>query len=199
MTYGFEARNSSGEVVIDQSFPVYELSEEKTVVAYESDSSGVIWRFSLPPAGTLRFWKMEVGDGVSLAPTYFANTKQTFLVRDVVRASILTAPTGYGMAVYNPSGQLTYSSNGELMTIGDKYFVTPAFGGTAQSVSTTDQWIAIETLVANLIPEFFQFFGAAFTSGCRRVTASSYEYFGGPYTLSPPVSIVTPVPFITAK
>lgn len=196
MSYGFEARNGANEVVLDTSFPVYELSAPSTVTGTLVNNR---ISFPLPPSGTLRFWQLNVGDGISLAAGRFIGSKYTYNIRDVVRASSLPTPTGYGMAIYDGAGQKLYASNGELLTIGDKYSVQLASDGSRPRINVADSWVAIETFVLNLIPAN-PFRGAILSSGVSRPNSTQMEFFGATFIDAPPdYLILNPVTFITAK
>jgi len=199
MSYGFEVRNASNEIVIDNSFPVYELSAASTITSNLPNSSSTNWSFPLPPTGVLRFWKLNVGDGISLTPDKFIGNKQTYTIRDVVPASSLPTPSGYGMAIYGSNGQKVYATNGELLTIGDKYTVQLQSDGSNPPVNVSDSWVAIETFVLNIIPSA-PLFGATLASGTIRTSATQMAYYGPAFLNAPPNTVIlNPVKFITAK
>lgn len=199
MSYGFEAKNAANEVVLDSSFPVYELGAATTVTSNLSNSDQTAWSFPLQPTGTLRFWQLNIGDGISIAPNQFIGSKQTFTVRDVVPASSFPTPTGYGMAIYGPNGQKVYATNGELLTIGDKYTVELQPGNVTPSINVSDSWVTVETFVLNLTPQT-GFFGVVRSSGVRRSSSTQMQYYGVPFSSAPPDTLIlNPVNFITAK
>lgn len=194
MSYGFEARNGANEIVIDDKFPNYELDAAKTVTGNFEPGINV-YSFPLQPSGALRFWQLGVGDAISIGANQFIGTKQTFTVRDVVRASSLPTSTGYGIAIYDGNGQKVYTSNGELLTIGDKYSVTPGQG----AVSVPDVWVAIESLVPNIRPVGVGINGAFFSSGVERISSTQMQYFGVGISSAPAITFINPVTFLTAK
>lgn len=201
MSYGFEAINAAGEVVIDGSFPVYELSAPSTVTGTSFGSQGD-YSFPLQPSGTLRFWQLGVGDGISRTPTLFIGNKQTFTVRDVVPASSLPAPSGYGMAIYGASGQKVYATNGELLTIGDKYSVELQANNVRPPINVSDSWVAIETFTLNILSSGIPGGGGTgFTvsSGVKKISSTQMEYYGQAFLSAPEVIILNPTIFITAK
>jgi len=201
MSYGFEARNAANEIVIDNSFPVYELSAPSTITSNvpNSTTSSGNWVFPVPPLGVLRFWKLNVGDGISLAPDKFIGNKQTYTIRDVVPASSLPDPSGYGMAIYDSNGQKVYATNGQLLTIGDKYSVQLQSDGSRPPVNVSDSWVAIETFVMNMVP-VNPFFGGILSSGTKRTSATQMAYYGAGFASAPAgYTFFNPVKFITAK
>lgn len=204
MTYGFRANNKNNEVVIDSNFPAYEISSAYIINGSPQEvSSGYTmsgdpiseeaYSFPVPPSGTLRFWRLEVGDGISLTPNYFIGSKQSFFVRDVVRASLLPDPTGYGMVVYDETGSKVYASNGELLGIGDKYTVEWLFDGTRPPVNTSDSWVAIQTFVFN----FDQ--SAVWSTGVEKMSSTQMRFYGVPFLPAAQGKIEVPATFITAK
>lgn len=195
MSYGFEARNAAGEIVIDDSFPVYELTAPSTITG---TVIGNIVSFPLPPTGTLRFWKLNVGDGISLAPDRFIGTKNTYTIRDVVRASSLPDPTGYGVVIYNASGEKVYATNGELLTIGEKYTVQSEPPFDLPLINVSDNWVAIETFVPNII-DLGTGTGVVLSSGVERFSSTQMRFFGRAFLSAPGIFFLNPVTFITAK
>lgn len=196
MSYGFEARNGDNEIVIDDSFPVYELSSSTTITGTLVNNR---ISFPLPSSGVLRFWELNVGDSISLATGGFIGSKYTYNIRDVVLASSTPTPSGYGMAIYDGAGQKVYASNGELLTIGDKYSVELLSNASKPRINVSDSWVAIETFVLNIIPNNASF-GATLSSGVRKATSTKMEFYGIGFTTAPPNNtILNPVGFITAK
>lgn len=196
MSYGFEARNGANELVIDNSYPVYELSSSTTITGTLINNR---ISFPLPPSGVLRFWQLNVGDGISLATDEYIGTKYTYNIRNVVRASSLPTPGGYGMVIYDGAGQKVYASNGELLTIGDKYSVELLSDASTPNINVSDSWVAIETFVLNIVPNN-AFFGVTLSSGVKKVNSTQMEFYGVGFENAPPnYFIPNPVNFITAK
>lgn len=201
MSYGFEARNAANEVVLDSLFPVYELGAPSSVTGTPFGSQGD-FSFPLQPNGTLRFWQLGVGDGISRTPTLFIGNKQTFTVRDVVPASSLPVPSGYGMAIYGASGQKIYATNGELLTIGDKYSVELQLGNVRPPINVSDSWVAIETFTLNILSSGIPGgggIGFVVSSGVRRISSTQMQYYGQAFSSAPEVIILNPTVFLTAK
>lgn len=199
MSYGFEARNAAGELVIDDFSSVYILGSASTVTGTQFGSQP--WYvFSAPSTNTLRFWQLGVGDGIARYPNGFMGSKPSFTVRDVIRASLAPAPTGYGFVVYDSSGNRVYQSSSDMITIGDKYTVTTngfLTGGT--SVSTSDGWVALESWQYSIRPAD-PFFGIALAGGAYRDSSTTYTAYSPIFSNAPGgYTILNPVTFITAK
>lgn len=199
MSYGFEAKNANGETVIDDFSSVYILGSETTVSGTQFGSQPW-YSFTRPSTNTLRFWQMNVGDGISAYPLGFMGSKPTFTVRDVIRASLAPAPTGYGFVVYDASGNRLYQSSSDMITIGDKYTVTTngfLIGGT--SISSSDGWVGIESWQYSIRPAD-PFFGIALAGGAYRNTSTTYTAYSPIFSNAPGgYTILNPVTFITAK
>lgn len=190
MTYGINILNAAGELVMDGSTPTYLLDSE-TTVSGTSVTAG--WNFANTPAGTLRFWKLEVGDAISKYPGGFIGNKSSFQIRDVKRASLFSTPSGYGLVTFDASGALTYASASSLLAIGDKYSVPN--GGSA---TTSDEWVALESwqvALAVVGPTT----GARLSAGVQRNTSTTYIQYRRIYASAPRASVIPPVNFITAK
>jgi hypothetical protein len=194
MTYGFEAYNSSGEKVIGDEYPLFVLSEEKTITGTNPDSSGN-YKFPYPNTGQVRFWKLDPGDGISAWPNGFIGSKQTFTIRDTIPVSSAPAPTGYGLVVFNALGHKVFSATSETLPIGDKYEVTP--GGS--SISLSDQWVSICEWSVSMIPSGTGLNGFSISGGCRRKSSTEYESFAVIFSSAPVVTRLNPTTFITMK
>jgi len=199
MSYGFEAYNSSGELVIDDNLPVYILDTEFTVTGTQFGSTSR-YEFPRPGANTLRFWEVPVGEGVATFPNGFIGSKSSFTVRDIVRVPLAPPPTGYGMVVYDSSGQRVYQSTSDMITIGDRYSVTTdgsVIGGS--NVSVSDEWVAFDSWQYS-IRENNDFRGLALCAGVYRSSSSEYTAYSPPFSDAPPgYTDVNPASFITAK
>jgi len=194
MTYGFEAYNSSGEKVIGDEYPLFVLSEEKTITGTNPDSSGN-YKFPYPNTGQVRFWKLDPGDGISAWPNGFIGSKQTFTIRDTIPVSSASAPSGYGMVVFDTSGQKVFSATSETLPSGDKYRVEPG-GGT---IVLSDQWVSIAEWSVSIIPVAGGLNGAFLSGGCRRKNTTEYEPFAIFFAFAPVITRINPTTFVTMK
>lgn len=190
MTYGINILNAAGELVMDGSSPTY-LLETATTVTGTAVTAG--WNFPNTPTGTLRFWRLSVGDAISKYPGGFIGNKATFDIRNVKRASLFGVPSGYGLVTFSASGALTYASASSLLVIGDKYSIPN--GG---SVTTSDEWVALESwqVALGLVGPTT---GARLSAGVQRSATSTYIQYRRIYASAPPATVIPPVNFITAK
>lgn len=199
MSYGFEARNAAGELVIDDFSPVYILGSATTVTGTQFGSQPW-YSFTRPSSNTLRFWQLSVGDGIAAYPNGFMGSKSSFTVRDIIRVPLAAAPTGYGFVVYDASGNRVYQSSSDMITIGDKYTVTTngfLTGGT--TVSTSDQWVALESWQYSIRPAD-PIFGIALAGGAYRDSSTTYTAYAPIFSNAPGgYTDLNPTTFITAK
>ena len=190
MTYGINILNAAGELVMDGSTPTYLLDNATTVTG---TGSATTWNFPNTPTGTLRFWRLSVGDGISIHAGGFVGSKSTFQVRDVKRASLFGVPSGYGLVTFDASGAVTYASASSLLVIGDKYSIPN--GGT---LTLSAEWVAMkgwEMAFTVVGPGA----GARLSSGVQRPTASTFTQYRRGVGGAPAVSYIPPVNFITAQ
>ena len=198
MTYGFEARNSSGELVIDGEYPVEVLNVEKTITG-TLYSTG-IYEFSFPPTNTIRFWKMSVGDVVTQYPSGFLCNKSSFTVRESIPVSQSPAPSGYGMVVYDASGNRVFQADQETASIGDRFTVQANIGSSPQiDANTSDEWIHLTDWNISVITVSTSF-AIVLSGGVKRDTSSKYVHAGEEYATGPNgPNFSRPTTFVTMK
>jgi len=198
MTYGFEAENSSGEIVIDGEYPVEVLSVEKTVTG-TLYSSGV-YEFPFPSSTSIRFWKLDVGDTISQFPSGFLGSKSSFVVRDSIPVSQAPAPTGYGMVVYDALGNRVFQADKETVSIGDRYTVQGNLGGSTKiDAFTSDKWVHIADWNISVLTTSTSF-ATVFSGGVTRDTSSKYIAGGAAYdTGASGPNFSRPTTFVTMK
>lgn len=198
MTYGLEASNASGELVIDGEYPVEVLSVEQTVTG-TLYSSGV-YEFPFPPSAAIRFWKMDVGDTISQYPSGFFGSKSSFVVRDSIPVSQAPLATGYGMIVYDSAGNRVFQADQDVVSIGDRYTVQGDFGGSTEiEAFTSDQWVHIADWNISVLTTSTEF-ASVFSGGAQRETSSKYVFGGFVYDVgaSGP-NFSRPTTFVTMK
>jgi len=122
MSYGFEARNASGAVVIDSQFPSMFLGEETSVTGVELYAN--VYKFSLSQTGYAPFFNVPVGDWVTYSAEFdagepaFYGSKSVFSIRKAVfLEEISYTPSGYGLAVYDSLGNPLFSSSENLIPV----------------------------------------------------------------------------------
>lgn len=170
MSYGFLAINSAGETVIDDTYAAHFISSATTVSGSARPAPYTNqWTYPAITSGAVRFWQLSVGDKITVAPdgSYIAN-KSSFSVRDTLPASLISAPTGYGMAIYNSSSNLMYASSSDMMSIGDRYLV-----GTT-SISVSQEWVAVDRYELNYVNPFSGII-VVLSTGVERDTSTTYK------------------------
>ncbi len=149
MSYGIQVKNASSETVVDDQYPVYALDAQQTVTGvsvgsghYRYDlSSAYLPFFSLPVGGTI-----YCEDRVS----YWSN-QSSLLMRRAKLANELPAPTGYGAAVYNSAGQVTWAASTSIIAV-KECLVAPNSGTSSPgpNVACSDAWVAL--LASYIVP-----------------------------------------------
>lgn len=117
MAYGFISTNSSGDTVINDSQPQMVLARSGSMSSSTTNSAGV-YEISLPSgatptAGEIVVFSVSVGEWVS---TSFSASGSIYSSASSVGYYVFESrlnksnPTGYGMAVYNSSGQCVWNA-----------------------------------------------------------------------------------------
>lgn len=195
MSYGLEAKNQNGEIVIDTQYPILALSETQTV-SYnagprDGPNSTTYYRYDGGVStGELKFFnatnRLLFLDGYHI---WTPNTSET--VRIGKNIAELTLNNGYGFEVYDSSGSITYSAAVDLLSLQDKYswdFDSNINGngvGLYGTVSTSTPWICpqISRPILYQISIQLGFFFHAFTdhSGGTLGYGFSGSFLGPPY------------------
>jgi len=189
MAYGIEVKNAGSEIVIDDLYPAVFLSASatRTGTAF-TNPPGVsqIASFRYPRDNSkIQFANLGVGDFLIKARygDYFHSNKSSLQFRDAVLSSTLPAPTGYGVAVYNTSGELCFTAGNDLIPIRDEVELVQA--GTL--VNESGSWVCIaETPIRFVAPQAG--FAYVQSSGVKRVNSTQYEYMSYVTQLGPPIN-----------
>lgn len=151
MTYGFKVYNSNSEVVLDETSPVYVVEKRETLAGASTgltDGNGdPIYKWTLPTTNELMFFKLP-----AVVDAFFGRGARnligihgwwsTLSSVDIIRLREVSSKadgTGYGVNVFDSSGDLTYTANEETFVIGD--ILSLSFDQTAQP--NTDEWFCI--------------------------------------------------------
>jgi len=127
MSYGFEVRNASNQVVLDAN-SINFVSE--STQNFTTDSNGIystnikLGAFLVPLGNNqmltprqsvqgLRTFRVRSGSGTP--PPVLANT--TIPTRRIVAFNEISPPTGYGMSVKNSAGELVFHTNAPLLSV----------------------------------------------------------------------------------
>lgn len=172
MSYGIEITNSSNEVIIDNDNPTYMLSLSDTVSGTSIGGGYYIYRFGdeLPPEPFV-FTKMSVGDFWGSAQDGFASNQSTREIRVLKQANDLPDPTGYGLVVFNSSGEKVWFANGSVALVNSS--TTIAVNG---SYSTSSDWVYITSRLPYFTTPPGSTTGFSLSTGVNRVSSSEYEW-----------------------
>jgi len=146
--YGFEVINNLGETVISSETPVYHFFNEFTVSPFESgsnifavprDSPRDLHFYRFPVNAEVGYITMASATGIEGTDSIYSNLSQlTVRVYRPISEYVSPSPDGYGLEVYNSSGDVTFTSKIELLAcdIG----VVDAFGNRTEIGNS--EWIS---------------------------------------------------------
>jgi hypothetical protein len=151
MSYGFEVRNSQGQVVLDsESINIVSDSNQN----FTTNSVGLfshpvnLSSFLVPlennqmltacqPAGNgLRTFRLRSGTGDSLPPVLADTTIPT---RKVIAFNEASPPTGFGMVIKNSEGETVFHTNQSLLSVLSVQRLTLPASQTSLSVAIPSQ------------------------------------------------------------
>lgn len=203
MSYGFVSSNSSGEIVIDSEFKVYQIFDD-TLVSGIFDSTYNLY-FYPADNDSLVFFYIAVGSYVGKTHTgQFISNQSSLTFRYLRTASELTGTPSYGLKVFDAFGDATYASDAAIENIKETYRNGSAFywtGGSGfntfpaslpfdstYSRNVSDEWYAITAPVSSTFGSRWQ------TSVVFRETSSVVHGVMRPYA-SAPNNVIAPEPF----
>jgi hypothetical protein len=194
MSYGINVTNASGESLFDENTePYLQTLEVLTISGTPVTYSGETWYGYASSNVTIsRIMMIDVPPGGSVlrgaGPYHHVLSWSPAVFRRVVFSYELPAPTGYGAAIYGPSGQLAWSANNESITV--EGLATVNQTGPNVSFSTTSDKIALTTRIPLNVPSAG--FNLAFLQGViRNAGGTAYSWralgtgFGPPYVIGP--------------
>jgi hypothetical protein len=129
MSYGFEVRNSQGQVVLDsesitivsdsnQNFTTNSRGEfsvnVKSGLFFVPVANNIMLTACQPLSTGFNTFRLRSGDGNSFPP-FLANTSVT--TRKVIAFNEAEVPTGFGMIVKNSQGETVFSTNQPMLSI----------------------------------------------------------------------------------
>lgn len=153
MAYGFIAKNGSGSTVINDTDPVYVAVRSGTLTSYTTPYSPSLRQFSAvgtgaEPSGTeVVAITLGVGDWVVFSnhdlngydPVFtpwlynFLTNRSTLPYTIFDKRTTLPNPTGFGMAVYNSSGQCVWDAESSMSYISNWAHIPASIVGSAGS------------------------------------------------------------------
>lgn len=149
MSYGFEVKNPSGSLIVDASYQRFGVDEKITagpisagsnIINYTNPSDVIpLIEFGLnaginyiPIGANFGKWSLFTWNGTA----WVANT--TFTAAQIAKTKLfnaIAAPTGYGVAVYNDAGQITYSSAAPIVSFREAINGLFLSSGAAQNIT----------------------------------------------------------------
>jgi len=185
MSYGIEIRNSSGDVIIDNDNPAYMLSLSDTISGTSIGGGYYIYRFGNElPSEPFVFTKMSVGDFWGSAQDGFVSNQSTREIRVLKQANDLPDPTGYGLVVYNSSGEKVWFANGSVALVNSS--TTIAVNG---SHTTSSDWVYLTTRLPYFTLPPGLTTGFSLSTGVKRVSLSQYDWSAEASRTGPPLNV----------
>ena len=200
MSYGFIVYNSSGEIVIDDKYPVFVVTQRQTLTGtfYVNNSTyGTFYKYTQAPTNELLFWRLPSSNKVIYRGAlnqagvhgWFANQATIEVIR-AKPASTLSAGTGYGINIFNSSGQVTYRADQQTFIVRDAFTLT----FDQADYSCSDEWFCIPNAhngIYNVVGGTIYYRG----TGVLRSSATTIRSFDGPAaSVTPPSFIVLAAP-----
>lgn len=157
MSYGFSVSNTNGETVIDDQSTLI-MVDTVTTGGYSSTFSfgGQTWYLYSVPANILPMFKMSVGRSIvrlTDTPTTFWATDSNLEIARCKFAKDVSLSSGYGMRVFDSSGNVVYEASKRLMPFRGLYYKTTNSSGGGWSQST--QGGNYFTITSNNIANFY--------------------------------------------
>lgn len=171
MSYGIEIRNQLNQVVLDSTNPAYMLSDATDSVGTFDSTIGRYRHTKADITGLSQpyFIKMEVGDSLYQSAATIFSSRQTLQIRSATPANLLPHPSGYGLVVYNASGEKVFFANGEIILISDYRRVTVTGNTTIDA-----DWVSLLTSLPRFLPTVSV--GRSFAHGLVRATSTRYDW-----------------------
>lgn len=198
MSFGFRALNDFGEVVVDETSPVYAISSVGTLsgatTSFNSPTFGPLFSYTIPPNDELIFFRLpSVGNMVYRAPSNLAGQNgwlsnlqnlQFFRARRV--SAFSGTPSGFGMVIRDASGNITYRADQDTAAINEG--IELPF--TTQTFSSSFEWYCIPNAYGGLfeIRNGVLFFGG---TGVYRITANTIRSVDDDFPNFPPFLVLT--------
>jgi len=153
--YGILISNTSGETVVSNDYEVLQTDLEGTLTTYTTTNTGVR-QFELPNnfsfENDIVFVKLSDNSDLFFASRNFytdplrprvCSTTETSLDYFLVKKpSTIASSIGYGMEIFNPSGQLSYSSNYNIFPSNGQT-LTVKNGASTTIDSNKDVWVSL--------------------------------------------------------
>jgi hypothetical protein len=177
MSYGFLAENDNGEIVIDDSLPIYSLVNETTVSGTTSPDHSW-YEYDACVGATPLFYKMPnpsillTGENGKIL-----SGESSLQVREAQNISGRPSLGGYGMEIFDASGNMVFSSSYDMVPIDDQYVAEIDFdNSTSVDITASGDWVHLPSTafrakyVASGSTDV-----ALYGAGLRRSSANVYQ------------------------
>lgn len=177
MAYGFSAENDNGEIVIDDSLPIYSLVNETTVSGTTSPDHD-FYEYDACVGATPLFYKMP--NPSVLLPSEngkILSRESSLQVREAQDISGRPSLGGYGMEIFDASGNMVFSSSYDMVPIDDQYVAEVDYdNSTSVDITASGDWVYLPstTLRAKYIASGSTDVGL-YAFGLRRSSSNLYE------------------------
>lgn len=154
MAYGFYASNANNEVVIDDTNMSLQVKSAGTVSG-QTVQMGSYYINNAYPLGADRYSVLpfvrlpNVGDWVCACDgLLFSNRSSLYITRAAAVSDMSGVPVGqgYGMEVYDSSGNITFSSARDLVAVTGSFVITPD-STTVHQTTAKDFYIGFSTVI----------------------------------------------------
>ena len=198
MSFGFQALNNFGEVVVDGTSPVFAISSVGTLsgqtTTFNSPTFGPLFSYTIPPNDELIFFRLpSQGNMVYRAPSNLAGQNgwlsnlqslQFFRCRRV--SAFSGSPSGYGMLIKDSSGNITYRADQDTAAINEG--IELPF--TSARFTSSFEWYCIPNAYGGLFDirdDLFLFGG----TGVYRITSTTIRSVDTDFPDFPPFLVLT--------
>jgi len=180
MAYGFSAENDNGEIVIDDSLPIYSLVDETTVSGTTSPDHSW-YEYDACVGATPLFYKMP-NPSVLLPGENgkILSGESSLQVREAQDISGRPSLGGYGMEIFDASGNMVFSSSYDMVPIDDQYVAEVDYdNSTSVDITASGDWVHLPstTLRAKYVASGSTDV-ALYAFGLRRSSSTLYEVRG---------------------
>jgi hypothetical protein len=142
MSYGIEVKNENGEVIIDDTFQSYLLSDTTTLSGTAAGNN--LFFYAIGGGVQLpAFVEMEVGDFLGAGGNSFFSFKSSLTFRTGKPANEFSDPTGYGAVAYNAAGEKTWFANAAVVTVTNYAVLGDPFSSISGVFNTDSNFAAV--------------------------------------------------------
>ena len=176
MTHGLKFFNAAGETVIDADYPIAVVDEvlESTHTGTASYDGASYFVYDGAFLTSLNLAQLDVGDYLlfDIIGNRYLSNRESITVRKILPLSDYSPPSGFGLSTFNAAGDLTYSSDFDMMTVQGLETVTEG-GGT---ISLSSSWVALIQKQVKYLRAPGQSLAVRYACGVERASSTTYQY-----------------------